>query len=135
MGISVIVNVFADDRLCSNLLCITNIIKGKSWHCDISQENSNPLTWYIGLILLTSGDISTNPGPNRDSNVTNDDVSHFPCGLCEENVKWTEPGVCYDKCDIWYYKNCMNMTTFEYEGLNASSVTWICAKCDHESKS
>lgn len=74
-------------------------------------------SWYVLLVLLTSGDINLNPGPK------------FPCGCCEKPVRWNQKGICCDHCDKWYHKSCANVSSASYSVLNNSSASWICYEC------
>ena len=74
------------------------------------------------LLLILSGDIQTNPGPQMQS--------IYPCGFCERAVGWENKAVCCDGCDIWYHMSCLSNCSNNYETLQHSSVSWICAKCD-----
>ena len=72
------------------------------------------------IVLSICGDIELNPGP-----VSHKDI--FPCGWCELNVGWSCAGVCCDQCDLWYHKQCISMSSAEYEGL--ADESWKCLKC------
>jgi len=71
------------------------------------------------LVLILSGDIELNPGP----------TVKFPCGSCKKSVKWTQKAVCCDSCNIWFHVDCQNISSFSYQNLNNSNVSWICWHC------
>lgn len=74
------------------------------------------------LLLLLSGDVEMNPGPN----------SFFPCGCCELDVSWNMKAVLCDQCSAWYHKSCLDMCSAEYNRhvSEGSGVIWICNVCD-----
>ena len=77
-----------------------------------------PITLFIVLTLC--GDIEVNPGPPAHKDI-------FPCGWCELRVDWSDTGVCCDQCDLWYHRQCISMTSAEYDGIE--DVSWQCFKC------
>ena len=77
-----------------------------------------PVSLFIVLSLC--GDIETNPGLTAHKD-------NFPCGFCELMVDWSDAGVCCDQCDIWHHKDCISMTSSEYEGI--ADLSWKCFKC------
>ena len=81
------------------------------------------ITMIVLLIslLLSSGNVERNPGPNPSL------ADQFPCVWCELNVDWSQLAVCCDECDHWYHKTCINMTSIEYNDV--SDESWKCAKC------
>ena len=85
-----------------------------STHVSICQVKS------MYNLLLLSGDISSNPGPNRK----------FPCGVCEKPVKRNQRGVCCDQCNTWIHTRCCSMSSGTYEELANTSCIWICPTCE-----
>ena len=53
------------------------------------------------LLLLSAGDISSNPGP----------IWKHPCGLCIKCVRKNQHGIACDSCDSWFHTSCINMST------------------------
>ena len=76
------------------------------------------LLYLCMLLLQESYDPEPNPGPRPPK---------FPCGICNNAVKWTTPGVQCDSCKLWYHKNCMGMCDQVYISLR--NVSWECLKC------
>ena len=73
------------------------------------------------LLILMSGDISTNPGPR---------TIKYPSGVCKKAVRWNQDAVKCDQCDTWYHITCMQMNPITYQYLaNHSDTTWICCQC------
>ena len=74
----------------------------------------------IRLLLLISGDIHPNPGPNTPQRHT--------CRLCSAHVRVNERVICCDVCDAWFHTSCvrMNLTVPDFD---ASRVSWICDRC------
>ena len=76
--------------------------------------------WLLMLLILMSGDISTNPGPHTIN----------PCGVGKKAVRWNQDAVKCDQCDTWYHITCMQMNPITYQYLaNHSDTTWICCQC------
>ena len=75
----------------------------------------------ILLLLLISGDIHPNPGPNLSYRHT--------CRLCNACVRVNERVICCDVCDAWFHISCarINITVSRFEGSRVSS---ICERCD-----
>ena len=86
------------------------------------KSKSNKTFVLAILLLVLSGDIQTNPGPRQET--------IYPCGYCELKVGWSTMALCCDNCDIWYHKNCLEMSSGEYNLLGRSNISWICRKCD-----
>jgi hypothetical protein len=76
----------------------------------------------IVLLIIIAGDVSQNPGPGNKS--------IFPCGLCEQAVKWNDVGVCCNNCSLWYHKSCGDISSKDLSYLEQSSVIWHCYKCN-----
>ncbi len=74
----------------------------------------------ILLLLLTSGDIDLNPGPN----------SVYPCGICECDANYDQRAFRCEGCDIWHHKTCISMCTQDLEYLENRSLSYICYKCN-----
>ena len=77
---------------------------------------------YLVLALLdTSWDIELNPGPE----------SQYFCPLCTNEVTWECQGIRCDSCKCWYHKDCVEMGSTTYNGLN-SNIVWLCpnVECD-----
>ena len=86
-----------------------------------------PSLLFLGMLML-SGDIEPNPGPLPCQN-GHRDASYFPCGYCDLGVSFKHRAVCCDNCSIWYHNSCIELCTEEYEHLQHSNVSWLCAKC------
>lgn len=80
---------------------------------------------HLLILLMLSGQIELNPGPNDLS-----DTSVYPCGICENPVIWNERAISCDRCNILHHANCMAMNENVYEAIaNHSNVSWLCCKC------
>jgi hypothetical protein len=55
----------------------------------LPNQNTTTYTSII-IILLLSGDISTNPGPVK-----------YPCGKCSKHVKRNQRGIYCEDCTYW----------------------------------
>jgi hypothetical protein len=69
------------------------------------------------FIILMSGDIELNPGPN----------SIYPCEYREIPVTWEHQHIA-----IWYHSTCLEYSSNKVELLQRSNVSWICCKCDSQ---
>ena len=74
----------------------------------------------LALIMMQAGDLHPNPGPNKPK---------FPCNIFGKAARWNQRATCCDNCDAWYHVECMGMNTINYEALQGSEVSWICAHC------
>ena len=74
-------------------------------------------SYHILLSLLLSGQIESNPGPRSPK---------YPCGECNKAVRWGKSIAC-DQCDVWYHKDCLQMTSLNFEAQ--ADLSWICCKC------
>ena len=67
-------------------------------------------------ILLLAGDVYPNPGPiNRET--------IYPCGYCQQHVRWFSSGVGCETCNVWYHRECVSITHSHY-----LAHVWICFK-------
>ena len=113
--------VLYNDSICDNVIILnpSKHHKGPSTLSNSPSRSSKSSSLYLALLLLTtSKDIESNPGPGPVK---------YPCQICGKAVKWTTPGVCCDSCDGWYHKSCMGMSSGVYSGLQ--NVSWYCCKC------
>ena len=44
-------------------------------------------------------------------------------------MKWTEAGVCCDKCDHWLHATCQGINNDKYEKLMDDESDWMCNNC------
>ena len=73
----------------------------------------------IFFLILTSGDIETNPGPIKD-----------PCSICLKTVTSRHRAVSCDSCNLWSHIKCTHMSLNEYKSLQLkNSFNFMCAKC------
>ena len=87
-----------------------------------------PLIYIFVILCGNSWDIESNLGP-KSLNIT----SHFPCGMCDADVGWEDPGVGCDTCYIWNHIDCQCLSSTMYSILNKSSgrnIVWECLKCE-----
>ncbi len=102
-----------------SLWCIRgNRPKTKNSNRTIIKNNTN---CHLLLLLLLSGDIELNPGPN----------SIYPCAYCELKVDYGMKAIKCDHCSMWYHKTCITMCTKDYENLENNSLSFLCYRCDH----
>lgn len=51
--------------------------------------------------------------------------------ICDDQSSKVDMIQC-DGCDIWYHKNCINMTDEDYEIYNERDLDYHCKKCNHK---
>ena len=120
-------SVFSSN-LYSSLLNNLSILSPLKRRKTLNNGKSKLTYLFIFLVLVTnSWDIETNPGPPSLSS-----SSHFPCGVCEASVGWTDRGIVCDTCNVWYHIDCQGMSSTMYSIYNRSmnqSCAWECLKC------
>lgn len=89
-----------------------------------SSTSSNSGLLFLSILLL-SGDIQPNPGPNW----------RYPSGACTKPVKVNQKGVQCDVCDHWYHTKCCSMGDETYNTLANTPYVWLCVNCDQPSYS
>ena len=102
--------------------CFSRRPKGKGGTVLYPNVSCHSKLLIITLLLL-SGDVETNPGPDSTS-------STFPCGHCEVDANWTNGGIACDNCDIWYHRDCADMNLSSFNRLANTSLIWICEHCN-----
>ena len=113
--------------LATEVNIFSSITRGKylkTKHC-----NKLSLLYLCLLVLQTSGDTETNPGPETHASDTSPNHTKYPCGTCCEEVTWNTRGMCCDTCDTWYHMDCQGLQSHIYECLNNSNIAWDCIKC------
>ncbi len=100
-----------------------------SYHLRETVPNRNLM--FLSVILMLSGDICMNPGPGTQAqyNVGEAEESSFPCLLCRENVDWSVDALQCDGCDNWLNRECIRMSSDEYERLAGLTATWLSCHC------
>ena len=76
-------------------------------------------SWLL-LLLFLAGDIELNPGPCKIK---------FPCGICRKACRWGQKAIACDGCGVWYHSSCAFVSSYNYELLANSSLTWCCFSC------
>ena len=69
---------------------------------------------------MQASDLNPNPGPYKPK---------FPCAICKKAARWDQRATCCNHCNNWYHVDCMGMSTFAYNALQISQVSWICCQC------
>ena len=113
------------------LLNTRNCLGRKSTLAFGNRHSSPPPKLDFGvcfLLILLSGQIELNPGP---SSLGNQNSSIFPCGHCDLPVTWDQCGICCDTCDLWFHKNCVDMSSHTFRAFSTTNVSWICCNCDN----
>ena len=82
-----------------------------------TSSKNTPRRLLLSLLLL-SGNIESNPGPQYK----------YPCGECTRPVKSNQRGIQCDLCDVWYHAKCNYHIDLQiYEILANTSLT--CPQC------
>ena len=81
------------------------------------------------FLILLSGQVELNPGPLMSGSLNLSSI--FPCGYCKDPVTWEQRGICCDSCDMWFYKDCVDMGSFTFLAYSTTDVSWICCRCNH----
>lgn len=79
----------------------------------------------VMLVLFMSGQVELNPGPRRSRRAVK-----YPCGICSNEVRDADKGICCDECSAWYHTECTGMSDLMY-GTYCKSVnlSWVCIRC------
>ncbi len=73
-------------------LCAAHIKNRWSLQSIHPGATTNPGLSVITALLLISGNIQPNPGP-QESTI-------YPCGFCNLKVDWSHQALCCDNCDV-----------------------------------
>ena len=75
---------------------------------------------YFGVILLLSGDISINPGPQ----------TRYPCSICNRPVRCNQKALLCDLCDLWSHCRCSGAGDQVYSHYQqVEHFSWCCPCC------
>ena len=76
---------------------------------------------FLKYLLLLSGDVSLNPGPE------------FSCGSCHRAVASRHRVLCCQTCNIWIHKKCANVTDTMYQNIKKSPnmFSFQCKNCEN----
>ncbi|MCG8116962.1 MAG: reverse transcriptase domain-containing protein, partial [Candidatus Thiodiazotropha endolucinida] len=108
-------------------ICTVSILKKSLRMKGFPGSNKLFYLYIFTVVIGNAWDVESNPGPT-----SRNDSSHFPCGLCHNNVGWEDRGICCDTCNVWYHIGCQGMSSAMYSLYNKSSntnVVWECMKC------
>ena len=112
---------FAPVKLRLTVLCSAATHKRFS-HLSLILRGAPPSRAFISLILLTSGDIETTPGPLRRWK--------YLCTICSAPVKSNQRGLSYDRCENWTHASSCGIEKEKYLNLvDAVDFNWICPSC------
>ena len=100
----------------SNYISMYNVLS-RPRNINIQLRPNRHIGWCI--ILLLSGDISLNPGPDR-------------CESCSVPVYRTRRQVRCEDCDALYHATCANITSKDYNNMIKQNQTWLCQVCKPE---
>ena len=113
------ITVAATDQTNHNLItgmCSLNRDRHMPMVTSTMPDSHRRSTAITLLVLLLSGDIQMNPGPQGQSTISS-------CGLCDLKVSWSHKAICCDECDMWYHKSCIELSTCGFDRLANTNVT------------
>jgi hypothetical protein len=114
---------FSNQKPISNMDVVYQGLKRTVPLRNLSQIKKPDPGLHILILLMLSGQVEMNPGPDNS-------ISVYPCGIIENPVDWGERAICCDRCDLWHHASCMSMNNTVYEALaNHSDLSWICCQC------
>ena len=94
----------------------------RSCLCKLSYKSKR--SWLL-LILLLAGDVEVNPGPHGRGSTR----AKYPCGICRKACRWGQKAIACDGCGEWYHSSCAFVSSYNYEILANTSLTWCCFSC------
>ena len=76
---------------------------------------------FCKFLLLLSGDIEINPGPE------------YPCNVCQKNISLRHRVLCCKRCDTWVHKKCANISEHRYKSIKnkEDGFYFDCGKCNY----
>ena len=83
---------------------------------------TNPGWYLFVLLILVAGDIQLNPGPKQVK-------VRFPCGVCDKPVRNNQAALCFDDCNTWSHRKCLDIPLSTYRQLGRSDDEWFCPPC------
>ena len=99
---------------------VQNSINRNESHKQLALSKMNPSNHrsFFILLILTSGDVSLNPGPTK-----------YPCTICEKGVR---KGIFCTNCKMWVHQKCEGMSNAEYNRLfkMKKEFTYQCGSCN-----
>ena len=80
----------------------------------------NYATFHKYLLLL-SGDIQINPGPE------------YSCNVCQKNLALRHRVLCCHRCDSWVHKKCANISEHRYKSIKnkQNGFYFYCGRCNY----
>ena len=92
------------------------ISNNNSWYA-MSKIRLKSYETFFQLLLLLSGDIALNPGPN------------YPCSSCNKSVR---VGVFCKKCNMWIHRDCEGLSKADINKLRkipSEEFDFVCKIC------
>ena len=85
----------------------------------LDRRKNSVCLFTFNFLLLLSGDIQSNPGPQKHQ-----------CGLCSKLLRSNQRAIECEECSTWFHFNCLGLSaeSFANFGLN-SNLVWICSNC------
>ena len=76
---------------------------------------------FCRYLLLLSGDIEINPGPN------------YSCTVCQKNIALRRRVLCCHKCDSWVHKKCAKIPELQYKSIKNKEAGFYfnCGRCNY----
>ena len=90
----------------------------------IVTDNMTDVDTSVGLVVDQQANTSTSSNTSR-----------YPCGTCDNTVKWADKGTECETCGQWYHAHCQSIGTQSYVELDDSQVHWHCIICGNNNYS
>lgn len=95
--------------------------RGKKYYGSRTCYYSNSDSSFQQSRLLSSGDVSTNPGPSFNTP---------KCSVCAKSIACNHRALSCDGCEKWCHIKCGNVNPREYKNLQRLiTFDWTCPRC------
>ena len=76
---------------------------------------------FCKFLLLLSGDIETNPGPE------------YSCKVCQKTISLRHRVLCCQRCDTWVHKKCAKISEHRYRSIKnkEDGFYFNCGRCNY----
>ena len=118
------VNLALKHPLLSTLKHVRHLVcapRGRRYHGSKTCYYANSDSSFQQSRLLTSGDVSINPGPS----------SNPPkCSVCSKSIARNHGALSCDRCKKWCHIKCGNVKPSDYKNLQRlTTFDWTCPRC------
>ena len=98
----------------------TNFLNQQNQLFALSKLKYRNHNTFSRCLLLLSGDIEINPGPE------------FSCPVCQKKIALRHRVLCCYKCNTWVHKKCTDITEHRYKSIknNEIGIYFDCERCN-----